>query len=194
MDVVAGRKAFPSTSSSVQQLTAVVHRKYISTSSVLYDFPLLSHVVLLLLTELSSRNEEKKTQIYFSQFLFGLRLFRLYDCALVSILLRFSQLSPLFMCPSVKYWFGILYIYRYDAQQLYIESQSHYAPSGREYRMVIGRLHGWSLLHNLFPISFVRFSFVSFSIFYSILLFLWCYSTDLLIASLGVTKRTQPYI
>ena len=103
MDVVAGRKAFPSTSSSVQQLTAVVHRKYISTSSVLFDFPLLSHVLLLLLTELSSRNEEKKTQIYFSQFLFGLRLFRLYDCALVSILLRFSQLSPLFMCPSVKY-------------------------------------------------------------------------------------------
>ena len=100
----------------------------------------------------------------------------------------------LYLCPSVKYWFGILYIYRYDAQQLYIESQSHYAPSGREYRMVIGRLHGWSLLHNLFPISFVRFSFVSFSIFYSILLFLWCYSTDLLIASLGVTKRTQPYI
>ena len=124
MDVVAGRKAFPSTSSSVQQLTAVVHRKYISTSSVLFDFPLLSHVVLLLLTELSSRNEEKKTQIYFSQFLFGLRLFRLYDCALVSILLRFSLLSPLFVPICKILIWNIVHISIRRAAALYRESIS----------------------------------------------------------------------
>lgn len=125
--------------------------------------------------------------------MFGLRLFRSYDCALVSTLLRLACCLSLFMCPSVKYWFGILYIYRYDGQQLYIESQSHYAPSGREYRMVIGRLHGWSLLHNLFPISSVRFSFVSFSILYflfysssSLMLFHW------FVDSLSWRDQTDP--
>lgn len=125
--------------------------------------------------------------------MFGLRLFRSYGCALVSTLLRLACCLSLFMCPSVKYWFGILYIYRYDGQQLYIESQSHYAPSGREYRMVIGRLHGWSLLHNLFPISSVRFSFVSFSILYflfysssSLMLFHW------FVDSLSWRDQTDP--
>lgn len=59
--LVAGRKA----SSSVQQLTAVVHRKCISTSSVLFDFLLLLH-------------QEKKKKLFFLG-----RPLRSYDCALV---------------------------------------------------------------------------------------------------------------